>query len=161
MIRDVTLADAAAICEIYNHYVTDTIVTFEETPVSVDQMQNRITSATASYPWLVFAQDDRVMGYAYVGEFRNRSAYRHTVECTIYLHADAVGKGIGKVLFSALLDRVRQTSIHTVVGCISLPNDPSVRLHEQFGFEQVAHFKETGYKFDQWIDVGYWQLLLV
>ena len=156
MIRDATLADAAAICEIYNYYVTNTIITFEETPVSVEQMQQRIAAVTISYPWLVVTENDQVQGYAYISQWRSRSAYRHSTECTIYLNAETIGKGIGKALFRELLVRVQGTSIHTVIAGIALPNEPSIRMLEKFGFEQVAHFKQVGYKFDRWIDVGYW-----
>ena len=162
MIRDVTTDDVAAICEIYNHYITNTVVTFEEIPVTTEQMQTRIASVTESYPWIVFIDNEQVSGYAYVGKFHQRTAYRHTLECTIYLHPEAAGRGIGKKLFAELLERVQQlpTPIHSVIGCIALPNEPSVALHEKFGFKKVGHLTEAGYKMDRWIDVGYWQLLL-
>ena len=160
MIRDVTLDDADAICEIYKHYILNTNITFEETPVAADQMRQRITTVTASYPWLVATDNDQIQGYAYVGRWHERAAFRHSVECAIYLDAEVIGKGIGKALLSALMDRVRQTDIHAVIAAITLPNEPSICLHEKFGFEQVGHFKQTGYKFNGWIDVGYWQLLI-
>lgn len=160
IIRDAAVADAAAICEIYNHYIQNTIITFEEQSVSADQMAQRIAAVTASYPWLVSAENGQVLGYAYVDRWRPRSAYRHSVESTVYVRSDATGKGIGKPLLKALLDRIRQTSIHSILAAIALPNEPSIVLHEQFGFRQVGCFRQTGRKFDQWIDVGYWQLVL-
>lgn len=160
MIRDVTIADAEAICKIYNHYVQNTTITFEENPVSIGIMQQRISHVIASYPWLVLSENDHVLGYAYVSPWRTREAYRYTVESTIYLHTDFVGKGFGKALFSELIHQIQPTSIHAVIVGISLPNEPSVFFHEKFGFEKVAHFKQTGFKFNKWLDVGYWQLLL-
>ena len=161
MIRDVKLTDAEAICEIYNPYVLNTDITFEEVPVTPDQIRQRITTVTASYPWLVITEDDKVQGYAYICRWRERAAYRHSSECAIYLRNDTIGKGLGKTLFAALLGRIRQTTaIHAVIAAIALPNAPSIRLHEKLGFEQIGHFKQTGYKFNRWIDVGYWQLLI-
>jgi phosphinothricin acetyltransferase len=78
----------------------------------------------------------------------------------VYLHPASVGKGIGSRLYDALLTELRGRQIHTVIGGIALPNKASVALHERFGFEKIAHFKEVGRKFGEWIDVGYWQLIL-
>lgn len=162
MIRDVMSSDAAAICAIYNHYVEKTVVTFEEKPVTAEQMQERITAVTAEYPWLVLVENDELIGYAYIGPFHRRSAYRSTVECTIYLHPEYCGGGRGKRLFAALLERVQQLTrpVHSIIACLGLPNDASAALHERFGFKKVGHLTEAGYKVNRWVDVGYWQLLL-
>ena len=160
MIRDVKIDDAAAVCEIYNYYVEQTVVTFEEEAISQEQMRERIVEKTARYPWIVYEVDGRILGYAYVSNWRGKSAYRFSVENTIYVDKDAAGRGIGKQLMEALLERLKQAGFHAVIAVISLPNEPSIRLHEKFGFEKIGHFKQTGYKFDRWIDVGYFELLL-
>lgn len=160
LIRPVQRRDAAAIAKIYNHYIRDTVITFEEHELSVDALAERIDSVTQSYPWFVGERDDVCIGYAYANQWRARSAYRHAVESSVYVRADAIGQGFGRALYLALLDALRQLPIHSVIGGIALPNDASVALHERLGFTKVGHFTEVGRKFDEWIDVGYWELLL-
>ena len=160
MIRAVNLADAKAISEIYNYYVIHSIITFEEQPISSEEMDKRIGEISSSFPWLVYEQDDRVVGYAYATQWKMRSAYRYSAEATVYLAHDVAGRGIGSQLYAELFGRLRAQGYHCVMGGIALPNPASVALHEKFGFVKVAHLKEVGWKFDRWIDVGYWQLLL-
>jgi len=159
MIRKATPEDAQAICVIYNHYVLHTIVTFEEIAVSMEAMRERIQTTMKKWPWMVYETEGRVMGYAYASEWKSRCAYKHSLESTIYLAPEAVGKGIGTVLYKDLLDRLDKLNIHAVIGGISLPNAASVALHEKLGFEKIGQFKEVGNKFNEWIDVGYWELL--
>lgn len=160
MLRAVRPDDAIAIAEIYNHYVRETPVTFEEDPVSSDDMGQRILDTTQTYPWLVCEEGARLLGYSYARKWRERAAYRQSVEATIYLHPSAVGQGHGSDLFEALLIDLRNRRFHCVIGGVALPNPASVALLEKFGLGPVAHFKEVGYKFGRWIDVGYWQLVL-
>ena len=160
MIRLANPTDASAICDIYNHYVTRTIVTFEETPVTADEMVSRITEVTQNLPWLVFLNHQDIVGFAYASSWKSRCAYRYSVESTVYLSPDFTGKGIGTLLYTDLIGRVTQLNYHTIIGGIALPNTQSVHLHEKLGFQQVAQFKEVGFKFNKWIDVGYWQLIL-
>lgn len=159
-IRDATAADAAGICEIYNWYVVNTIITFEEQPVSVAEMQRRIAGAGPLRPWVVLERAGRLLGYAYAGEWKARSAYRYAAETTVYVDQTCRGEGIGSRLYVELLCRVRETPLHTLMAGIALPNPHSVALHEKMGFVKVAHFRQTGWKFGQWIDVGYWELVL-
>ncbi len=160
-IRNPEPADAGRIAAIYNHYITDTIVTFELDPVTPEEIGRRIREITRDYPCLVVEDDAGVTaGYAYASRFREREAYRHTAEVTIYLDRNRTGAGLGSPLFSELLDRLRKTDAVALIGAIALPNEPSVRLHEKFWFRKVAHLEKVGYKFGKWIDVGYWQLLI-
>lgn len=159
-LRDATAGDAARLAEIYNPYVRDTVITFEEEPVATAEMARRVAEVTARWPWLVAERDGRVVGYAYATPWRTRSAYRHSVECTVYLDADATGRGDGSRLYDALLARLRAAGAHLAIGGIALPNARSVALHEKCGFRQVAQFHEVGWKFGRWIDVGYWELRL-
>lgn len=159
-IRPVSDLDAAAICEIYNHYVQHSIITFEETAVTADEMKGRIKAISAAWPWLVAEEKGRIVGYAYAGKWKSREAYRYAVESTVYLHPDSCGKGLGKRLYAALIKELSRRSVHTVIAGIALPNVASVALHEKMGFVKVAQFKEVGWKFGQWIDVGYWELVL-
>ena len=158
MIRKVEIEDAEAITAIYNYYIENTIITFEEELVSVEEMATRIGSISSHYPYLVFEDNGMVVGYAYASRWKARSAYRFSAEVTIYLHHELKGKGVGSNLFQAFLNEMRKTELHSLVGGIALPNDASVALHEKFGFTKIAHFEEIGFKFGRWIDVGYWEL---
>lgn len=165
MIRPATPDDAAAIAELYNHYVHHTIITFEEDPVDGAEIAKRMRAvADAGWPWLVACDSERgdaVIGWAYAGRWRERASYRYSVETSVYVADGAVGRGWGRQLYAALLPLLRERGARAVMGGISLPNAASVALHEAFGFEKVAHFKDVGRKLDQWIDVGYWELVLV
>jgi L-amino acid N-acyltransferase YncA len=158
-IRDATLDDAPAIAEIYNHYVTTSIATFEEEELSDHDMAGRILSIAGTYPFMVVSEGSTVCGYAYANRWQKRSAYRHTVLSTIYLADEMVRQGHGTALYGALLERLRAHPYRVVVGGISLPNAASVALHEKMGFRKVAHFEQVGFKFGKWIDVGYWQIV--
>jgi len=157
LLREATTGDAAEICGVYNPYVLETTISFEEEPVSTETMQGRIADVTARFPWLVAILDDRIAGYAYATPWRPRSAYRHSVETTVYLSPHACGRGIGSALYRELFEKLRAAGVHQAIGGIALPNQASVALHERLGFQKVAHFEAVGRKFDQWIDVAYWQ----
>lgn len=160
MIRECLPTDAAAVCEIYNRYIRDTVVTFEETPLTVAEMAERIAEIGARFPWLVLESDGVVIGYAYASTWKTRSAYRFAVESTIYLAPQSMGRGFGRGLYAALLAELRRRRFHSVIGGIALPNDASVALHEKLGFKSIGAFTEVGWKFDRWVDVGYWELIL-
>ena len=160
-IRPVKESDAACLARIYNHYVTDTCITFETDPVSEEDMAQRVSeSVNASLPWLVAEASGDVVGYAYASRWKGRCAYRFAVESTVYLDANSTGKGFGSQLYIALIASIRELSMHAVIGGIALPNEQSIALHERLGFKKVAHFEQVGYKQDRWVDVGYWQLLV-
>lgn len=159
IIRTVQSSDSDAIAAIYNHYVRHTTITFEEDNVSQTVMAERIDYlAKSGLPWLVAEVDGEIKGYAYAGHWHLRSAYRFTVEPTIYLAKESIGAGVGRVLYQALLDRLQDMGIKHVIGVIALPNVSSVGLHESMGFRKVGEFADIGYKFEQAISVGYWQL---
>jgi phosphinothricin acetyltransferase len=158
--RGATATDAAQICDIYNHYVRETVVTFEESPVIEGDMAQRIADVTSRLPWLVWEADSKLLGYAYATPWKPRAAYRHAVESSIYLAPDATGRGLGSKLYSELIAVLRRQGLHCVIGGAALPNPASVALHEKFGFAKVAEFRQVGFKFGRWIDVAYWELLL-
>jgi L-amino acid N-acyltransferase YncA len=159
MIREVQTRDVSALCEIYNHYVKNTIVTFDITPVSEETMAETIVSAGPSLPWLVWEEpvDGRVIGYAACSAWKSRISYQHSLETTIYLDHSSAGQGTGTLLYGELLARVEEAGYHTVLGGIALPNPACVALHERLGFKKVGHLKEVGFKFGRWLDVGHWQ----
>jgi L-amino acid N-acyltransferase YncA len=161
IVRGVVAEDAEAVVRIYNHYVAETIITFEEELVAVSDMSRRIADVRlASLPWLVAERDNTVVGYAYATKWRARHAYRFSTEVTVYVAPDLAARGIGSMLYGELLAALRARNIQAVMGGIALPNDASVALHEKFGFKKVAHFEKVGFKFNRWIDVGYWQCKL-
>ncbi len=160
-VRPVVASDAEALARIYNYYIQNTVITFEEEPLSAQMMATRIADTEAlSLPWLVAEIDGAIVGYAYARKWRERSAYRYSREITIYLEHGHEGRGIGKTLYSALLPLLRERGIHVVIGGVALPNEASVALHEKLGFEKVATFRQVGFKHDRWVDVAYWQLVL-
>lgn len=160
-IRDARVDDAELIASIYNHFVLNTSISFEETAVSHTEMAQRIAEVQAAgLPWLVAEQDGDILGYAYATKWRVRHAYRYSVETTVYLAPACAGQGVGTMLYRALLDRLRAAGYRLAIGGIALPNPASIALHEKLGFEKVAQFSEVGFKFDRWTDVGYWQLRL-
>lgn len=160
-IRDAHQGDANAVVAIYNHFILNSSISFEESAVSAADMAQRIADVQAAgLPWLVLEVDGETLGYAYATKWRVRHAYRFSVESSVYLHHAKAGRGYGTALYRALLDQLRDKGYHLVIGGIAQPNPASVALHEKLGFEKVAHFKEVGFKFERWVDVGYWQLSL-
>ncbi len=161
MIRAARSEDARYIADIYNFHVQNTVVTFEEKTVSESVMIERIAEVrSANLPWLVMEMDGCVVGYAYASKWKGRCAYRFSVEISVYVDKTFARQGTGSLLYEALLGQLRKLSMHAVIGGIALPNVASVGLHENFGFEKVAHFKEAGFKQERWVDIGYWQLIL-
>ena len=159
MIRLAKESDSAALARIYNHYVENTFVTFEESPLSSDSMRQWLKSVNQAHPWFVFEDEEgKILGSSYASAWKGRCAYRHSAETSVYLDPEATGRGVGSQLYQTLIDNLKSRSFHTLIGGIALPNESSVALHEKFGFTKVAHFKEVGRKFETWIDVGYWQL---
>jgi phosphinothricin acetyltransferase len=159
MIRSAGPRDAAGIARIYDYYTRNTVVTFEEQTVPAAGMRARMEAVQAAgLPWLVAEREGELVGFAYAGEWKGRCAYRHSVEITVYLDHRCLGQGCGTQLYADLFARLREGTTHVAIAGIALPNPESVALHEKFGMTKVAHFAEVGYKFDQWIDVGYWQI---
>ena len=159
-IRSADSRDAAAVAAIYNYYVMNTVVSFEEEAVPESEMARRIEEVEAfSLPWLV-ADDGDVAGFAYATRWKSRSAYRFSAEVAVYVAHDRLGRTIGSRLYAALFPILAARGVHTVIGGVALPNDASIALHERFGFRKVAHFHDAGFKQGRWIDVGYWQLTL-
>jgi phosphinothricin acetyltransferase len=159
MIRLANTIDAASICNIYNPYILNSTISFETEPVVEKDMAERIAT-NGKLPWLVYEENERILGYAYACKWRMRRSYRYSVESAVYLDSEETGRGLGTLLYNELIRRLKEMNIHVVIGGIALPNQASIALHEKFGFEKVAHFKEVGFKFNQWIDVGYWELVI-
>ena len=158
MIRNVQIEDAQELLDIYNYYVVNTVITFDLEALSLDAFKEKITTVSADYPFIVYEENSEILGYAYGSKFRPKPAYNNTVESTVYLKHGAQGKQIGSKLYNELLFLLKQKNVHVVLGVLTLPNEASVKLHEKFNFEKVAHLKDAGLKFGEWQDVGFWQL---
>lgn len=160
MIRSVKISDAKDIVNIYNYYVLNTNITFEEEELTIKDMEDRIIEKTKNHPWIVYEEDNKVIGYAHLSQWHNKSAYKFSNESSIYLDINSRGKKIGIKLYEELLRLAKEYNIHTIVAGITIPNDASIGIHERLGFEKIAEFKEIGFKNNQWLDVGYWQKIL-
>jgi len=148
LIRLAAAADAAGIAGIYAPYVTATPISFEEDPPGPEEMMRRMSGGL--YPWLVAEADGRVAGFASSSPFRTRPAYRWTVETGVYLSPEAQGRGLGRALMERMLGLLERQGFTTVVAGITLPNDPSVALHEKLGFAPTATYRDTGFKLGEW-----------
>jgi L-amino acid N-acyltransferase YncA len=159
MIRNVHLEDALDLARIYNHYILESTITFEEVVVDGSEMKRRIETHDPNH-WLVFEYESTIVAFAYAKPWKDRTAYRHSMEISVYVEPNHHRKGIARSLYQELLERLKKNQTHAVLAGITLPNPTSIQFHESMGFSQVAHFKETGFKFNQWIDVGYWERIL-
>ena len=163
MIRSVEFSDAADIAEIYNHYINNTIITFELDPIDEAEIRSRIELVTESgYPWISYVdpETNSVIGYAYANQWRKRVAYKFVVESAIYLRKGFEGQGIGKQLYRDLFNRLKVSGFTSVIAGVCLPNPGSVAIHESMGFRKAGLFRKVGRKFDRWIDVEFLQLEL-
>lgn len=163
MIRSAETTDAKKIAEIYNYYIENTCVTFEESVVSTKEIAGRIIETQQQGLAYLVAESDvgQVVGYAHASKWKGRCAYKYSVEVSVYLSNGEKSKGRGSQLYERLFKELKKKSVHVVIGGISLPNPGSIALHEKFGMKKVAHFEQVGFKFGHWVDVGYWQALLV
>ncbi|MEA2655722.1 MAG: phosphinothricin acetyltransferase [Chloroflexota bacterium] len=151
--------DLEAINDIYNAYVQDTHFTFDIEPITLEMRREWFShyAATGRHRLLVAKSDDAVIGFATSSRFRPKPAYETSVETSIYLAADAVGRGAGSKLYTELFHALEREDVHRAYAGISLPNPASVALHERFGFKRVAHFTEQGRKFDRYWDVAWFE----
>jgi phosphinothricin acetyltransferase len=161
MLRDANIPDAVRMTEIYNYYIENTVITFEEEKITVKDMEQKIAGIlNRRYPCIVYEEAGRIAGYAYLNTWRPQPAYRITLETSVYLDAHCTGKGLGSILYQELINRAQSINIHSLIGVLSVPNEASRKLHEKFGFRLAGTFKETGYKFNRLIDVEFWQLFI-
>jgi phosphinothricin acetyltransferase len=160
MIRLAEERDAEAIQRIYAPFVLQTAVSFEIEPPSADEMRSRIAATLARLPWLVCERQENVIGYAYASPHRARAAYGWSVDVTIYIHEEHRRHGVGRALYTSLLAALRLQGFYNAYAGVTLPNPGSVGLHEAMGFQPVGIYRDVGYKFGKWHDVGWWQLAL-
>jgi L-amino acid N-acyltransferase YncA len=158
LVRPATETDLSAIAAIYDVEVRTGISTFATEPPGLDYWRERLESTHPGDHLLVAVDDETVVGYAYSGSYRSRAAYAHTRETSVYLAAEARGRGVGRLLYDELLRLMRGDGVRLVVAVIALPNPGSQGLHRAFGFERAGVLHDVGRKFDTWIDTELWEL---
>ncbi|WP_426671777.1 GNAT family N-acetyltransferase [Mucilaginibacter sp. McL0603] len=160
-IRSAILGDLPGILDIYNHAILHTTSVYSEHPHTYEMRltwyNDRISSG---FPVFVAETDGQIIGFSTFGHFRVWPCYRYTVEHSVYVHIDHRGKGISKLLLQPLIDRAREMKLHAMIAGIDGGNKISYQLHQSFGFVEVAHFKEVGFKFGRWLDLKFMQLIL-
>ncbi|MCF6300578.1 MAG: N-acetyltransferase family protein [Proteobacteria bacterium] len=159
MIRAVSNKDFEQLWHIYCFYVKTSIATFDTETPSFTNYSKKLSGIQQNHPVLVSCRGGEILGFAYAGKWRDKKGYDQTAETTIYLKQGQVGAGLGLGLYQALLTKLQAQGITAIIGGMSVPNHASVALHRKLGFKKVAYFEKVGRKFDQNIDVEYWQKL--
>lgn len=161
IVRNALEDDLEAILDIYNDVIVNTTAVYSEKPHTLqmrrDWYADRINN---NFPVYVAVIDGKIAGFSSFGHFRAWPCYRYTVEVSVYVDTLHRGKGISKMLLQALIDCAKELNIHAVIAGISADNEISIKLHSSFGFKEVAHFKEVGYKFERWLDLKFLELML-
>jgi phosphinothricin acetyltransferase len=160
MIRTVASEDAAQIAEIYRPYVEKTAISFEESPPSPEEMADRIAKVSAFFPWLVFEEGSEVLGYAYASRYRERAAYRWSLESSVYVREGSTGRGIGSALLSVLVELLRELGYVKFYAVITPPNPASVAIHKKLGFAPLCRFSDTAFKGGTWQAIDWMELTL-
>lgn len=160
-VRHATENDLRQILEIYNEIIKNTTAVYYYEPHTLEMRKAWFDERKQlGYPIFVADEEGVILGMSTIGPFRVPTAYKYSVENTVHVAAHARGKGIGKLLLAPLIEAARDLGIHTIIAGIDASNDVSLHLHKSFGFEEVAHFKEVGFKFDRWLDLKFLQLII-
>lgn len=156
-IRMATVEDAEDILNIYRYYVENTAISFEYTAPELEEFRNRIKNTLTKYPYLVAVEGEKILGYAYAGAFYGRAAYDWSVETTVYVEKGLKKRGVGKALYKALEERLKEMGILNLYACIAYPVEDdeyldknSAEFHAHMGYAKVGEFHKCGYKFGRW-----------
>ena len=161
LIREANKEDLPQILNIYNDVILHTTAVYTYDPHTLDMRTEWLqTKQQQGFPVFVAEEDHVIAGFSSIGPFRAWQAYQYTVENSVYVKSDCRGKGIGKRLMTPLIDAAKRLGLHAIVAGIDATNEASLTLHRQFGFVEVAHFKEVGYKFNRWLDLKFLELIL-
>jgi L-amino acid N-acyltransferase YncA len=159
IIRDAEEKDLSAILQIYNHVILNTTSVYSEEPHTYEMRLSWYNDRKGhGFPVFVAEEGGQVIGFASFGHFRVWPCYRYTVENSVYVHVDHRGKGVSRLLMQPLIDRARAMGMHAMIAGIDADNHVSYKLHQSFGFVEVAHFKEVGFKFGRWLDLKFMEL---
>lgn len=160
MIRQFEKSDIEVMKIIYNCYIRHSVATFDIEPYTLEEMEGKMRTIIDNFPAYVYEMGGEILGFCYASSFRNKPAYVHTAEVTVYLKEGESSKGIGGALYGALIPELKARKFRTLTSLITNPNEASVRLHEKFGFKQKCIMEKIGYKFDKWLDVIYMECQL-
>lgn len=161
IVREATYTDLPQMLDIYNHVILHTTAVYDYEPHTLEMRQQWFeTKQQQGFPVFVAEENGEIFGFSSIGPFRQWAAYKFSVENSIYVKEGCRGRGIGKELLQPLIDATKRLGMHTIIAGIDATNDSSIQLHKNFGFTEVAHFKQVGYKFDRWLDLKFLQLLL-
>lgn len=159
-IRNLTECDIARCLEIYNYYIEETTVSFEEEPLTLERFSERVNGIRAKYPFIVAEDGEKIVGYAYLDLFHERSAYRFTADLSIYLDKDLLAKGTGRLLLDEIERRGKDMGITNIISLVTGENARSAAFHEKHGFRLVGRLEKVGVKFGKILDVFYYQKAL-
>lgn len=160
MIRFATIDDAPQIKNIYNRYILETTISFDMRPHRLPYYVNAIKKANLKHAYLVDVEDNIVRGYAYAHQWKQREGYRYACETSVYIAPQFQHQGIGSALMHALIAEMRCREFKVLIACITGENSASMAMHEKLGFRRVSHFHSVGRKFDRWLDVVDYEMLL-
>src|ERR1700730_10564080 len=161
-LRAATQADLPQLLSIYNDIILTTTAVYDYRPHTMEMRQLWFKAKQEQgFPVFVAEEEGRILGFSSIGPFRNWAAYKYSVENSVYVAKENRGKGIGKLLLLPLIESAKQLQMHTIIAGIDAIYEASLRLHKSIGFEEVAHFKEVGYKFGRWLDLKFLQLMLL
>ena len=160
-VRHATENDLPQILDIYNEIIMHTTAVYYYEPHTLEMRKTWfVERRKQGFPVFVAEEDGIILGLSSIGPFRVPTAYKFSVENTVHVAAQARGKGIGKLLMPPIIESAKKLNMHTIIAGIDATNEVSLHLHKSFGFEEVAHFKEVGYKFGRWLDLKFLQLLM-
>ncbi|MCR4618838.1 MAG: GNAT family N-acetyltransferase [Lachnospiraceae bacterium] len=162
-IRNVTPEDAGELVKIYDYYVANTAISFEYVTPSVEEFRERIINITKTHPYICAVKDGKILGYAYASKFHPREAYKHCAETTIYLDVNEKKRGLGRLLYEELENRLKEIGIINLYACIAYPTNTEERdehldtnspdFHAHMGYVKNGEFHKCGYKFNRWYDM--------
>lgn len=160
-IREAIQDDVPQLLTIYNDIILHTTAVYDYEPHTLEMRQAWFkTKQEQGFPIFVAEEGSKIVGFSSIGPFRAWAAYKYSVENSVYVSADERSKGIGKLLISPLIDAAKKLGMHTIIASVDATNETSIKLHQHFGFKEVAHFKEVGWKFERWLDLKFLQLIL-
>jgi L-amino acid N-acyltransferase YncA len=160
-IREAVDNDLSQILVIYNEVIQNTTAVYDYEPHTLEMRRQWFAAKKEQgFPVFVAEENEIILGLSSIGIFRAWAAYKYSVENSVYVTVEARGKGIGKLLIPPLIDAAKKMNMHTIIASVDASNEASLRLHKSFGFEEVAHFKEVGWKFGRWLDLKFLQLMV-
>ena len=160
-IREAIESDLPQLLNIYNEIILNTTAVYDYEPHSLEMRRQWFDAKKEQgFPIFVAEDSERILGFSSIGPFRAWAAYKYSVENSVYVAAGARGHGVGRLLLAPLIEAARKLNLHTIIAGIDAMNEASLRLHKSFGFEEVADFKQVGWKFGRWLDLKFLQLIV-